>query len=63
MDTIDFMKRIVHTHFSSHCGGWFNSMKNFRQSNEPGCGDRRFAPLRPRRKVAGNQHTFFRTDR
>jgi hypothetical protein len=63
MDTIDFVKRIVRTRFSSRCSGWFNSMKNFRQSNLPGCGDRPVAPLRQRREAAGNQRTFLRTDR
>jgi hypothetical protein len=63
MDTIDFMKRIVHTRFASHCCGWFNSMKNFRQSRLPDCGDRQVVPLRQRRKAAGNQRTFRRTDR
>jgi hypothetical protein len=63
MDTIDFMKRIVHIRFLIRCCGWFNSMKNFPQSNLPGCGDRQVAPLRPRRKAAGNQRTFLRTDR
>jgi hypothetical protein len=63
MDTIDFMKRIVRTRFSSRCCGWFNSMKNFRQSNGPGCGGRQVAPLRQRRKAARNQRTFPRTDR
>jgi hypothetical protein len=63
MDTIGFMKRIVGTRFSSRCCGWFNSMKNFRQSNLPGCGDPQVAPLRQRRKAAGTHRTFLRTDR
>jgi hypothetical protein len=63
MDTIDFMKRIVRTRFSSHCCGWFNSTKNFRQSNLPGCGDRQVVPFRQRRKAAGNQRPFLRIDR